>query len=373
RIGDDSLFSEEQEREESFENSNITTALAPPLRHRDFITYDSRIYGIWYGENTTTGEYDQIEIIADGETTERISDIEGKLDGFFRLHDCVSKEVFTVGTITLSYTNETGDSITLTGTMDMQRKEHWDIVAVKPIAITNYANITIDGLGSLIGADNMGGADQMFFGGKIRSWPMLEEEYIPNLDEELYSQGQELEVGTMGIVQQPSEQIAEWMVPYDWEVEQGLIIHGYDTVKINVTSNMFDYLFYQKELWISSDMSFPVRVKDVINTSYESEDSTYYQYMTMENERTLKDSGSYKQGSTEVVWKGTLGEPAPQGHFLLQSPLAEFQPWYDNMMPVGGSNFEDSSFDISPEEAIEFAMNNSQVLQDFAANYSDAT
>ncbi|MDG6219948.1 MAG: hypothetical protein QCI38_00685 [Candidatus Thermoplasmatota archaeon] len=362
---------ETPDEKEEFGESDIDFVSVPALKHRDMITYDSMIYAVWRGTNTSSGEWNELSILAEGTTTERISDPVEIKDSFFQIQQCVSKEMITVATATLLYENSSGGSISLTGKMDMHRKEHWDMATQKPIANTNHANMTIDGLGAIVGGT--GNVGSMKFSGYVRSWLDLTREYVPSIEELVYSAGQSLILGMEGTILQPNELLEGWMVPYQWEARQGLDIYGHETLNINVSSTMFEIVPYYKDIWVSNDCPFPLMVKDYLNYTGEYEDYNYSEYIIVKNEKVISGRGEYKQGTVDVPWERTAASPVPPGHYLEKSPMAEFKPWYGEMMPIGGSNFDESSFDLSPEDAMEFGMANSQVLQDFVSNWSDST
>ncbi|MCD6461854.1 MAG: hypothetical protein J7L61_03835 [Thermoplasmata archaeon] len=352
---------------EEFAESNITSVVVPPLQIGDMIRYDSRIYMVWYGENTSSGEFWKIELIGLGESTYRVKPPKTVADGFFQNHLAVNKDVLTGGQITLVYTNST-DKYTFSGTLDLHREDWWDLTARRPIYAVNFANLTIVGLGQVMTGKAAGPMD---FDGHMRSWPNLNKEYMPSLEEQIYGGGKEIHIGDSGVVYQSGETASEWVMPYNWTVERGLVIHGYDTVKVNITSIWWNFMPYTKQIWISNNLSYPAKVYDHANYTYTDEENNFTSYMIIESNRTLKEDG-FTRGKTPIPWGSCETEGENGNHFLSRNPYGEYKPWKDLLMPHSGGNYSSSSFDFSPEEAVNYAIENSEDLQAFLAEYPDS-
>ena len=354
----------------NFEDSNITSVEALQLNIHDMATYSHRIYVAWYGEDTSSGEWHKLELIALGQTTDRIGDLGNFMDGFFENHQCVPRETITTGSAELIYSNSSGGELSLGGTLEMDRIEHWDISAMRPIAISNGGGITISGLGSLFGDGAASEMGDLSFTGSLRTWPDLTKDHVPSLEEKLFMNGQTLEIGDTGTVQQPPSVDADYALPYEWEVQQGLVIHDYDTVMLNVTSELWDIMPYYKEFWISNELSMPARMHDFTKYVGDYPDYNYSEYIVIENEQILKEDG-WNRGDEPVPWAGEFGDSTPAGHFRDKNPYGEYKSWYGNMMPVEGDNFDNGGYYFSTNEYVEESLNLSTGFQDFCNNFTN--
>ncbi|MEE9150337.1 MAG: hypothetical protein V3U20_00700, partial [Thermoplasmata archaeon] len=251
-----------------------------------------------------------------------------------------------------------GESITSDGQYDVQRDEYMDLYEEKIIRIDTNANISVDELPSTNIPLSFRAFMRHYFDPHL---PKLE-----TLEDSIYGEGQTIELGEVGeFVDETS-----WNeITYDWVAERGEIIADYETILINVSTDFGseDFSLPFKELvWISNEVSAPVKQFIRTNTSWDGDEEAGY--ILLENTFTLRDKG-FTEGNQPIPWGTCNGY-----HWLDTHPWAETEFWNGNYMPKSGSAFDESSFDFKTEELIDYleVEHPSDGLEMFLSDYPDA-
>jgi len=119
---------------------------------------------------------------------------------------------------------------------------------------------------------------------------------------------------------------------------------------------------FTKKVWIANEVPFPV--KTYIRTNMSSEDANGSFYLIAEHVRSLQEEG-FTRGAKDIPWDSCKAGV----HFLSKHLRAELLE--SEYMPVSGSKYETSSFNFKPEDAVEFALENSKELRRFVTKYDD--
>lgn len=318
--------------------SKIETVTIPENKLREVVHYDHIIRIEFYFGNKSSGEWVFWALDVSGQELIKIPGIATKPDGFGEDHSVMHLRRELSAQFTVLLDDSEGESITADGEYDVQRDEYVDLSEEIVLRIDTNANISVDELPST----NI----PLSFRGFMRSYfdPHLPK--LETLEDSIYGEGQTINLGQTG----------EWVdettwtqLTYDWVAERGEIIAGYETILINVSTDFGDDDFsvpFKELIWISNEVSAPVKQFIHTNTSWDGEEEIGY--ILLENTFKLRENG-YTEGAQPIPWNTCNGF-----HWLDEHPWGETETWKGNYMPKSGSDFDESSFHWKPEEVIEF-------------------
>ncbi len=335
------------------------TVTVPEIMAGDVANYDYSIFVEMYSENKSSGEWDKTTLTANGQLINKVPPVVQKKDGFYVDHTtyCIREE--TEASFTIVMASSDGDPFTINGNLGGSREEYSDLNVRKVIQTITNGYIHVDKIKRF--------PTDIDFDIKIRNYPDPNLPREDSLDERIFLNNQMHKLGNTGnfTMVPENEGAQEWLTQtYDWVVEGGEKVSGYNTLIINITTAFFqDFLPFKKKVWIANEVPFPVKVHVRTNTSAESENGSFY--TIIEHTRTLQKNYGFTRGNKEIPW----GSDVAHGIFLSRHPRGEFQSW--EFMPKAGSAYDSSSFDFNPEDTVEFAIDNSKELRRFLTRYDD--
>ena len=354
--------------------STITSVSVPERTIGEAVLYDHiiRIESKW--ENKSSGEYWFWALDVWGTHTMTLVGTTTKPDGFGELHNVLHEERQLGAMFTVYSDSSDGEEIQAGGDYDIQRDEYTDLNLDKDLR-----KIILTETDAYLRVDELPSTNiPLEFDGYMRSYFDVWEEKTETLEESVLGDDRYIEVGDDGDYGYSYDYGSGiWEIPYTWKAEHGEKIAGYETIFINVTSDLGTENFsipFQQKLWFADEVSVPV--KEYINTStfFDGENESFY--LIIENDFTLQEGG-YTPGDQDIPWGECTNHP-----WVLVHPLAEFDSWVDNYMPRSGTEeeFDDSSFDFRTEDAVNFLTTKdpdtndypSPDLMDFLNLYSDS-
>lgn len=351
------------------DDDDITTfkVNVPEPKLGDEVYYDYTTYIEMGGENTSSGEWYKIILDIDGSLESKIpDDTETKQDGFFTTHSAVRKYQRTIATLTLTYEDHETDPLVIHGNGEITRSEYQDLTEDSVFLIETHGDVEVDQTFSV--------DVPLQYEGDMRSYPDPNKAIAETLDDRIYGDNQTLSVGKNGTLAQQGDLGVIFNSPftftqdYNWTIEPGQEIAGVDTLKVNITTKFFEFLDFKREVWVSNKIAEPAKIYLITNYSFTSEDSI--DYFVLEQTRTMTD---YRRGSNDIPWGdcNAVSPNAPGRHFCKKSPIAKFEDW--DFMPASAASdedFEDSSFDFATEDATQFAIDNSEGLNELLDEHS---
>jgi hypothetical protein len=349
------------------EMSTITSVTVPLPKVGDYIQYDHEMLVEYRYENKTSGNYSHWALDVWGTSDIEIKGETSKKDGFGQLHSVMYLRRELGAQFTITADSHDDESISANGEYDIARDEYTDMAEERIIFTEADAWLKVDELPST----NI----PLEFDGYMRSYFDPHEEVDETLEEAILEDDRYIEVGESGTFDY--EIWEDYPIEYTWKAEHGLKTSGYETIFINITSDFGDENFslpFQESLWYTNDVSVPVR-QHIITTDTFEDENTYF-YFIIENDFTLQING-FEGGEEDILW-GT--DKCNGDHWRFEHPDSEFESWSDNYMPLSGTDFDQSSFDFKPEDAMTFlttmdpATNQypSNDLMEFLDSYDDA-
>lgn len=350
------------------EMSTIESVTVPESKIKESVHYDHFIKIEVSWENKSSGEYYFWALDVTGQELIRMLGTKTRPDGYGEEHKVLHLRRELGAGFTVYSDSSDGESMSSTGSYDVERDEYTDLNLDederKLILTETNANISVDELPSIdIPLDFYGYKKDFFY---------PNEKKTETLEESVLGDDRTVELGDDGIYMYEMEY---WDIPYHWVAERGIKIAGYDTLFINVTSDLgvenFSLPFVQY-MWFANEVSVPVKQYIRTNNSWVGEEESFY-YL-IENTFTLQEKG-FKEGTEQIPWGNCDGE-----HWREEHKSVETDFWIENYMPTSGSNFEESSFDFRTEDAIDFLTSKDPVtneypsidLVDFLSEYDDA-
>jgi hypothetical protein len=350
-------FSTEDVNPDEGQWSEVQTVTMPENMIGDNIQYDLITRIELYFENKTSGEWTYWALDVGGQQLIDYRSTAKMIDGFGAEHSTliVDRDIYAGFTVYLD--DSEGEQVTSKGEFDAQREEYTDLMELKTVRIDTNANISVDELPST----NI----PLSFRGFTRSYFDVNLPLEETLEDGIYGKQQTISVGDTG----------EWTdettwndVKYSWEAQKAKKISGYDTVLVNVTTDFGDddwSLPFMNLIWISNDVSVPVKQFIRTNTSWDTDEEAGY--ILLENTFVL-----IKDGFTRGI--DDIPNDCSGAHWLQEHPYADKESWSGNFMPVSGDGWEESSFHWKPEEAIDWLERDhpSDDLADFLSQNPDA-
>jgi hypothetical protein len=350
--------------EDNGQMSTITSVTVPESKIGDFTQYDHEILIEYRWENKTSGDYEFWALDVGGTETIEIMGTTSKKDGFGEPHDVMYLKRLLGAEFTVTADSSDDEPISAKGEYDLGRDEYTDLAEERIILTETDAWLKVDELPST----NI----PLEFDAYMRSYFDPHEELKETLEESVLEDDRYIELGDSGTYEYWMGDF--WSIEYQWVAEQGEIISGYETLFINVTTDLGDENFslpFQSSLWYANDVAVPVKQHIRTSTYYEDDETLFY--FIIENIFTIQVNG-FDGGDNDIPW-GTCDST----HWYYEHPDGEHEYWYDNYMPLSGSGFNDSSFDFKPEDAIAFLTTKdsgtneypSVELVDFLDSYND--
>lgn len=350
--------------EEESQMSTITSVTVPEPRLGDEVLYDHEILIEYRYENKTSGEYSFWALDVGGTESIDIVGTSSKKDGYGESHDVMHLKRQLLAQFTVTADSSDDEPISANGQYDIKRDEYTDLTEKRITLTESDAWLKVDELPST----NI----PLEFDGYMRSYFDPTEELEETLEESVLGDDRYIELGDSGTYKY--KPVESWSIDYQWEARQGEIISGYETLYINVTTDLGDENFslpFESSLWYANDVAVPVKQHIRTATYYEDDETIFY--FVIENIFTLQVKG-FTGGNEDIPW-GTCDHT----HWHYQHPDGEFESWNDNYMPVSGDGFEESSFDFKPEDAMAFLTTRdtgtneypSEELVEFLESYND--
>ncbi len=362
--GEDPFGFTTQDDEEDNLMSTIETVTVPDNMIRELVHYDHTSHMELRSENKSSGEWNLFIIDVSGQELIKLPGTQTEQDGFGEPHSVLYLRRELAAQFSVFVDSDDGEQLTSDGEYDVQRDEFTDLSDARVILIETNANISVDELQST----NV----PLSFRGFLRNYFDPNEDKLETLAESIYGEGQTIELGQEGDWEDPKGGFG-WGEDntYEWVAERGLIIAGYETLLINISSNYGTEDFsipFMEQLWLSNEVSEPVKQFIRTNMSWDSEEEAGY--IVIENTFTLRDDG-FTEGTTPIPW-----DTCQSTHWLQEHPLAIRESWNGNFMPISGTDveMEESSFDMDIEDMIDWLeVNHPSVgLDEFLSNYPDS-
>jgi len=327
----------------------------PERRFGDDYRYDFTLFAQIYWEDYETGNYSKYTIVGNGQWDEGTYGPSKAESGYSDVHDVAMFRRDLEGSFTLSLDSHETDKISVGGTFSAESKDYLEFEEKKVIKSMNHGELSVDKL------PKASVPVPIHYVADLRYYPDPSEERMPTLDEEVY-EGKNISEGDTGsfLFQGSSEYSGGY---YNWTAEDVEKIGEYPSLRLNITTRVWNFFDFKKLVWLSNEAPFPTKEFMRTNSSYEDENGTFW--MIIETERTLV--GNPTRGNKEIAWKDNGFAEFPDFH-----PEGEYLNW--EKIPKGGHMFnmdegnavnDELPVHMSPEYALEFALENSGDLADF--------
>ena len=327
----------------------------PERKFGDDYRYDFTLFAQMYWEDYTTGNYSKYTIVGNGQWDEETLGPSTAESGYSDQHDVAIYRRNLDGSFTLSLDSHETDKISVGGTFSADSKDYLEFEERKVIKSLNHGELNVDKL------PKASVPVPIHYVADLRYYPDPYEERMPTLDEEVY-EGKNISEGDTGsfLFEGSSEYSGGY---YNWTAEDVEKIGDYPSLRLNITTKVWNFFDFKKLVWLSKEAPFPTKEFIRTNSSYEDENGTFW--MIIETERTLV--GNPTRGSKEIPWKERGSAVFPDYH-----PEGEYLNW--GKTPKGGYMFDMEEGDVvngelpvhmSPEYALDFALGNSEDLADF--------
>jgi hypothetical protein len=330
----------------------------PEIKVGDIAQYDYTIFAEMFWENKTSGNWTKYTLNANGQLVNRVSDIIEKKDGFNMKHQTVDVREETAATLSITIDGSDSEKFVIHGSIDGTRDEYTELAERKVIQVATDGNVELDKIRQV--------PIPVSYDGRMRNFPDPNLEREQSLDEQIYLGNKTLKLEDNGnILTIPEGEFDEELLTqlYNWSVIRGEKVAGYNTLVINITTGFFwgwmPWMPFVKRVWIANEVSVPVKVFIRTNSSAENEEGSFY--TIIEHTRTLQTEG-FSPGTKIVPWN-----PSGNANFHQKHPMGEFRDY--NYLPGSGKYYDRGSFDHKPEDAEQFALENSAGLNQYLNKY----
>lgn len=340
--------------------SDITTLTVPEMKIGDQARYDYELFAQMFWENKTSGEWARYTFTGEGELLHYVDDIQEVESGFHTTHDALEISFETRAAFTVKIEGSDVDTAVIPGNLELQRSKFTNVFDKHDLKAMNAGELGIENLGSVFGS---GAASiPLTYAADLKTYPDPREDPIISIDDAIYGMGQVLTLNSRGAYE--GEPV--WDEPeriYNWSVEGAYKLLGHDTFKINVSSDIWGFLYFNRQFLITDDYPFPIKGFTRTNSSYYGENETFY--IVLETKQQIKEQeGSVRRGDKEIPW----GDPSGHMEYPDQHQAGEFERW--DYAPGDGSEVDRSSFNtFTLNEAIDYTIENSEGLQSFLNEY----
>ncbi|MBN1390062.1 MAG: hypothetical protein JXA22_05410 [Candidatus Thermoplasmatota archaeon] len=343
------------------EGSDITSLQVPPMMIGDQARYDYELFAQMFWENKTSGEWGRYTFTGEGEFLQYVDELQEAEDGFHTTHESMELSYETRASFALKIEGSDVDTVTIPGTLELQRSDYTNVFDKHSLKAHNIGKIAVENLGALFGGQGAALADVSYMV-DLKTYPDPKDDPVISMDDAIYGMDQVLTLNSRGTYE--GEPIwGEEDRQYNWTVEGAYTLLEHDTFKVNVTSDLWDFIYFNRQFYISDDYPFPLKGYTRTNTSYYGSEESFY--IILETRQQLKDeAGSMKRGTTEIPW----GDPTGHTEYPDLHPAGEYMRW--RYVPADGSEVDRSSFSgFTINEAVDHAINTSPELQDFIEEY----
>ena len=331
----------------------------PEKKIGDSYRYDFTIYAQIYWENKTTGNYSEYTLNGNGQWDDMMQGPVNAETGFADEHSCLLERQDLDGTFTVTLDSTDTGKVKVGGTFSADNNQYTEFVEKRVIKSDNHGKLKVDKLPKATVPI------PIEYEADLRYYPDPDEDPMATLDEEIYLGKKITEGDEDSFFFQGS---SEWAGGYyNWSAEDVENVLDMQCLRINITSKFFQWLDFKKLVWISEETSFPV--KEFLRTNQSHEDNETLFWIILEETKVLQKG--YSRGQTDIPW-ATSGE----AEFPDLHPAGEYEEW--DKIPNGGHMFqgdpleEEKTVQVAPEDALQFAMDNSEELGDYMNMYRNA-
>jgi hypothetical protein len=338
--------------------SDITSITVPEMKINDQALYDYELFAQMYSENYSSGEWERYTFSGEGSFLQYIDEISTVEDGFGTRRKAVRFGYETKASFRVKIERSGSDDVTIPGNLDVERSEFRNLFDRHALKATNSGMIGVDNLGTAFG--NV--PANVEYNADLKTYPIPSQEPVQTLDESIYGGGRILRPTSKGsYIGDPFYE--EENRVYNWSVDGAFKVKEHDTFKINVTSNLWNWIFFERHFYISEDSPFPLKGTTRTNTSAYWDEGEFY--LILETSREIKEGESgLVSGDNPIPW----GDVSGHEEYDVAHPAGEYDRW--DYGPADGTDLERSSFNgWTQEDAIEFAKENSPELNDFLEEY----
>lgn len=342
----------------------------PEIKVNDKLKYEYSIFAELYSEQTDENgtTYDRYTLNANGELLLNCPPVTTAEDGFKQSHDAVQLQQVTTATFSLTIDSSDSDALTVHGTTTISRSDYRDLDNKKNIKSVTNGDVYIDRLPRA--------PVPVSYTGKLRSYPDPNTILQDTLDESIFFKGQELGINESGQYLEQNVDMPWMSQTYNWTTDSVDRVSGYNAMRVNITSTYFNFLDFNRLIWLTNEVPQPVRAWVKTNTSWnyveelDENDTDDFQdtskgHMVLITDRTLlnQSENGYAPGENEVPWRNV------EGSYNEKLPSGEFTAW--EHLPQDGKSFDDTKLYMSSGTAVEYAKENSPELQEFMDKYGE--
>ncbi len=329
----------------------------PEKKLDDKYRYDFTLFAQIYWENKTSGNYSKYTLNGNGQWDNEVNGPVTAESGFGDNHQSLLERQKLDGSFTVSLDSSDTGKVSVAGTFNADNKVYKELVEGRVIKSMNHGELAVDQLPKATVPV------PIHYNADLRYYPEPYEDQMKTLDEEVY-EGENITEDDEGSFL--FEGSSEWSGGYyNWTAEDVENIAGLQSLRINITSKFFNWLDFKRVVWISNEISYPTKEYLRTNQSYEDNKTAFW--IILEQERILQKG--YTRGTADIPWENGIAE-FPDLH-----PKGEYEEW--GKVPQGGHMFEpaepaERTVQMAPEEALDFAMENSVGLDSFLKMYPNA-
>jgi len=353
----------------------------PDYRCGDAMTYGFNLFVQMYAKGKDGYEdWSRYTLSAQGSIVWQVKDVTSTPDGFGNLQQAVPEKEslnaqFTI-TVESTQEGEENQPLEVSGNFNVARTEYVDITTGRAIRVETDGEVGIpltqemkDALQNIEIMDQS--ASEVEYDGDLLSFPDPNEDPLPTLDEQIWGNGQTLDVKSRGeIGPADNEDPYSFWSPdnYSWRSEEVDVVTlenfyspdpdnpeqmEYAALRVNTTAKLLGWAEFSKVQWINESIPLPIRIKTRTNSSWDDENSEGY--FIIKQDRTMSYD-KYIQGDTEIPWENsdvTYNEE--------HTATDQYGPW-ESFSPESGSGY---SFQVDPAGAVEYAETHSQNFSAF--------
>ncbi len=337
--------------------SDIRSLTVPDMNIDDLALYDYELFAQMYQENYSSGEWSRYTFTGEGDFLQYISELTTVEDGFGTRRKAVKFGYETNARFKVKIESSESDTVIIPGQLDVERSEFKNLFDKHALKSLNSGSIAIENLGTAFGDVPA----SVKYDVDLKTYPTPYLDPIETLDESIYGNGRSLSLSSKGFFE--GDPFYDSDLLYNWTVEGAFKVRDHDTLKINVTSNLWNWLFFERIFYVSGDSPFPLKGTTRTNSSAYWDDGEFYLIMT--TSRVIKElEGSLNRGKNPIPW----GDASGNKEYDAAHPAGEFEKW--EYGPADGSDVERSSFNgWTQEQAIDYAIENSPELHRFMEEF----
>jgi hypothetical protein len=335
----------------------------PDHKLHDIAPYDYSVFMQFFWKNKSSEEFYKYTISISGQWIRVIKNTQQIMDGFGDTHRVVWYTDDMNSHFTITIEQNDSEPISASGEIDVLKGDSYDLnYRSKILKQTINASLKLTSLPSL--PDLPIGSEGLKYDANVITYLDPNYERSSNMADDIFGGEKTLGVGDSGQIDKTVGDDDWESQVYNWTVDKAIMQSGYETLLVNITAPLIEgWLPFQQNLWISNDVSFPVKEYSWINSSYEDENETFW-FIT-ESEKTLQDK-AFQRGDADIPW----GSCPAANHFRNTHKLSQFSSWKNDWVPENG-NLDDTSFKYGMRDAVDFALDNSDGLQEFLDEYDD--